>query len=141
MEQLKKDGLDEVAQNLLDLSEYWFGNAAGSTLLDELSAYVLEGGLCGLRLRKTLSAAGFQGGKLGAVKAQVFRSREEFENRYPWLKKHPYLLPVAWVMRGAKSLRIHREAMGQWTEQLKKNDRKQVAEQKARLRRFGFKEL
>lgn len=138
MGQLKRDGLDRIAQNLLDLSEYWFGDGPGSELLDELGAYILEGGLYGLSKRETLSGAGFHGGKLGAVKAQLFRSRDEFENRYPWLKKYPFLLPATWVMRGVKSLRIHRAALGRWTRQLNQNDRKEIEEHQARLKRFGF---
>lgn len=138
MDRLKQDGLDHIAQNVLDLSEYWFGDGLGSELLDELGAYVLEGGLYGLRKRDALSSAGFHGGKLGAIRTQLFRSRDEFENRYPWLKKYPFLLPVAWVMRGAKSLQTHRVAMGRWTRQLNQNNGKEIEEQKARLKRFGF---
>lgn len=29
----------------------------------------------------------------------VFPKREYLERRYPYLKKHPYMLPVAWVQR------------------------------------------
>ena len=29
----------------------------------------------------------------------VFPKREYLERRYPYLKKRPYLLPVAWVQR------------------------------------------
>lgn len=136
---LKADGLDRVAQNLLDLSEYWFGSGTGPELLDELGAYMLEGGLYGMGRRATLSAAGFHGGRLGAVKMQLFRSRGEFENRYPWLKKHPYLLPAAWVMRAVTSFRTHRDAVQSWTRQLSRDDREAIREQKERLQRFGFR--
>ena len=136
MDQLKRDGLIQIANNLLDLSEYWFGSAPGSELLNELGCYILEGGLYGMGKRETLSAAGLHGGKLGALKAQVFRSRDEFENRYPWLQKYPFLLPVAWMMRGMKSLRIHRGAMERWTKRLEQHDRDEVSAQRARLARF-----
>lgn len=135
---LAADGLEQVARNLLDLSEYWFGAGVGSELLDEMGAYILDSGLYGVGQRATLSVAGFQGGKLGAIKMQLFRSRGEFENRYPWLKKYPYLLPAAWVIRGITSLRTNRDAMHRWTKQLNQDDQEAVRQQMNRLQRFGF---
>lgn len=38
------------------------------------------------------------GGK-NSVLSTVFPKREYLERRYPYLKKRPYLLPVAWVQR------------------------------------------
>jgi len=139
MEQLKKDGLDQVTQNLIDLSEYWFGDGPGSELLDELGAYILEGGLYGLSSRNALSGAGLNGGKAGAVWRQVFRSREEFENRYPWLKRYPFLLPVAWGKRAVYTLTHNRKMVKQWSASLKQTSSSQIKEQAARLERFGFR--
>ena len=38
-------------------------------------------------------------GEKSSVLSTVFPKREYLERRYPYLKKHPYLLPVAWVQR------------------------------------------
>lgn len=38
-------------------------------------------------------------GKKSSVLRTVFPKREYLERRYPYLKKHPYLLPVAWIQR------------------------------------------
>lgn len=38
-------------------------------------------------------------GEKSGVLSTVFPKREYLERRYPYLKKHPYLLPVAWVQR------------------------------------------
>ena len=38
-------------------------------------------------------------GEKSSVLRTVFPKREYLEHRYPYLKKHPYLLPVAWVQR------------------------------------------
>lgn len=35
----------------------------------------------------------------GALLAAVFPSAKNLEGRYPWLKRHPYLLPAAWGSR------------------------------------------
>ena len=45
-------------------------------------------------------AARKQGRKTkGALLTSVFPSAAKLENRYPYLEKHPYLLPVAWCSR------------------------------------------
>jgi hypothetical protein len=45
-------------------------------------------------------AAQKQGRKArGGLAASVFPSAAKLEGRYPYLKKHPYLLPVAWCSR------------------------------------------
>lgn len=36
-------------------------------------------------------------GEKSSVLSTVFPKREYLERRYPYLKKRPYLLPVAWV--------------------------------------------
>ena len=46
----------------------------------------------------TLNAASRTGEK-SSVLSTVFPKREYLERRYPYLKKRPYLLPVAWVQR------------------------------------------
>ena len=38
-------------------------------------------------------------GEKSSVLRSVFPKREYLERNYPYLKKHPYLLPVAWVQR------------------------------------------
>ena len=38
-------------------------------------------------------------GEKSSVLSTVFPKREYLERRYPYLKKHPYLLPVAWAQR------------------------------------------
>ena len=38
-------------------------------------------------------------GEKSSVLSSIFPKKEYLERRYPYLKKHPYLLPVAWVQR------------------------------------------
>ena len=38
-------------------------------------------------------------GEKSGILSTVFPKREYLERRYPYLKKHPYLLPVAWAQR------------------------------------------
>lgn len=38
-------------------------------------------------------------GKKSSVLSSIFPKKKYFERRYQYLKKHPYLLPVAWIQR------------------------------------------
>ena len=38
-------------------------------------------------------------GEKSSVLSSIFPKKEYLERRYPYLKKHPYLLPVAWIQR------------------------------------------
>ena len=133
-ERLKTDGIFEAAHNLMDLSEYLFGNGEETPLMIEMADYVIKGGLYGDYKRGLASQAA--GGK--ALRKQVFRNRAEFENRYPWLKKYPFLLPVAWVMRLAKSFKKHRRKIGDWRKGMNAVSASEVERQRQALSRFGL---
>jgi len=77
-------------------------------LVDELPLLhdVLQAGIYGSsehsRLHSstiTLEAASAQKSAPGGILAAAFPSAKNLEGRYPWLKKQPWLLPVAWASR------------------------------------------
>ena len=133
-ERLKIDGIYQVASNLLNLSEYLFGEGEENPLMIEMTDYVLEGGLHGDYKRGLAS----QAASGNAVRKQLFRTRTEFENRYPWLKKYPFLLPVTWVMRAVQSLKKHRKSVREWCTGMKTVSSNDVDEQRKKLTRFGL---
>lgn len=135
---LERDGILTAAQNLLALSEWLFGDGETTPLLEELADYVLAGGLYGDTLRSKATEAANSGGTARAALRQIFRSRTEYENRYPWLKKFPFLLPVAWVLRLFGSLRRHRGKIRSWRRDMKRLPKEEVKAQKQRLKRFGL---
>ena len=48
----------------------------------------------------TLNAVkAIRAGEKSSVLSSIFPKKEYLERRYPYLKKHPYLLPVAWIQR------------------------------------------
>ena len=79
-----------------------------SEAVDELPMLedVLHAGIYGSAQRSrlhsstiTLEAAAAQKPTRGGILAAAFPSARNLERRYPWLKKQPWLLPVAWVRR------------------------------------------
>ena len=131
---LKKDNIYGAAHNLLNLSEYLFGDGKEAPLMLEMADYVLKGGLYGDYKRGLTSQAANE----KAVWKQLFRNRTEFENRYPWLKKYPYLLPAAWGIRLVQSFKNHREIISNWNREVKKIDQQEIEAQKERLKKFGL---
>ena len=138
MDRLRQDGIADAANNLLDLSEYLFGDGAGTEQMKEMTEYILIGGLYGDSTRSTATEAARAGGKGKAVVRQIFRNRTEFENRYPWLCKHPYLLPVAWVLRIIDSLRRNRNRINSWIADIKNTNTEEIKRQEEKLKRFGL---
>ena len=56
-------------------------------------------------------------GEKSSVLSSIFPKKEYLERRYPYLKKHPYLLPVAWIQRivhyaGEKQISMDNSAAG-----------------------------
>ena len=100
----------------------------------EMADYVLKGGLHGDYKRGLSSEAA--NGK--ALRKQLLRNRTEFENRYPWLKKYPFLLPIAWVMRIAQSWKRHKRKIISWQKDMHGVSSKDAEMQKQTLMRFGL---
>ena len=137
-DRLKADGIDAAAKNLLDLSEYLFGDGEETDLLKEMAEYVLEGGLYGDSKRGAAAETARSGSKCRAMIRQVLRNRTEYENRYPWLKRYPFLLPVAWVMRVWRSFHSNGKAIKEWRNGMRSVQKDEVKKQKERLTRFGL---
>lgn len=138
LNRLRQDGIADAAKNLLDLSEYLFGDGAETNLMKEMAEYILAGGLYGDSSRSSATEAAKSGGKGKALLRQIFRNRTEFENRYPWLCKHPYLLLVAWVLRITDSLRRNRNRIHSWVADMKNTSTEEITRQQEKLKRFGL---
>lgn len=100
----------------------------------EMAEYVLKGGLHGDYKRGLVS----QAASGNALRRQLFRSRAEFENRYPWLKKYPFLLPIAWAMRLVNSLKRHRRIIRSWQKEVSAVSHAEANVQRQVLARFGL---
>lgn len=135
---LQQDIIAEAAQNLIDLSEYLFTGEEATELVHEMADYILAGGLYGEAYRNAAAEAAKAGGKGKAVLRQFFRNREEFVNRYPWLRERLYLLPFAWILRGFNSLYRHPRIVRSWLNRMKAVNSQTIKEQNERLKRYGL---
>ena len=140
---LEADGIAKISRNLFDLSEYLFGDresipAGKVPLMEEMAEYILDGGLYGNNARKAAIENAMAGGKVKTLTRQIFRSQDEFENRYPWLKKKPFLLPAAWIMRIAQTWNTRKGVVKQWLKRMDSVTPEEVNEQREKMRRFGL---
>lgn len=135
-ERLRQDGILEAARNLLNLSEYLFGNGQETPQMNEMADYILGCGLYGDPRKGLVNQ--FAMGRSAAAMRQFFRTRAEFENRFPWLKRYPFLLPIAWMIRLIKSWKSHKKVIIEWLDASRGVTKEERKEQKEKLKRFGL---
>jgi hypothetical protein len=139
--ELKRFGLLDFARNIEQLAEAWFGNLPMTPLLEELGEYILTSGLQGTSERAMLNAMSLSSGgsRAAALWKKAFYPKAELEDRFPWCKGKPILLPAAWCARVYYAFTQHGRIVGRWirgTGQITKNE---LAEHREKLHRFGIR--
>ena len=137
-QELVKFGLLDFAKNIQDLSDWWFGDGERTSLLEELGLYILTSGSHGMTDRAVLNAVSLSGGKGEALLKKVFYPKAELEDRFPWCKGKPWLLPAAWCTRAFRAVTRHGSHIRTWGEKTGSVTREEVADQQEKLRRFGI---
>lgn len=139
-EELRKFELLAFAQNIEALADAWFGSGEMTPLLEGLGNYILTSGLHGREERAMLNAVSLSPGgtRRSALLKKAFHSRQEMEDRFPWCKGKPWLLPVAWCVRATKAVINHGDLIVKWGKGTGKFSQKEVSEQLALLKRFGI---
>lgn len=138
--ELEKFNLLEFAQKIEALADHWFGQGESTPLLEELGEYILSSGSHGIADRAMLNAVSLSpgGNRFSALRKKVFYSRAELEDRFPWCKGKPALLPVAWCVRAYRAVTKHGDLIVQWSKGTGKIEKNDVIENQEKLRRFGI---
>lgn len=138
--ELERAGLRLFAEQMEALAEMWFGTGQQTSHLEELGRYVLTSGAHGVEARAVLNAACFSPGGNGcsALLSRAFYPREELENRFPWSRGRPWLLPAAWCVRAFWAVTQHPGHILRWGRAAQSLSEQELKEQRERLRRFGF---
>ena len=139
--ELTRFGLLDFAKKIEQLADAWFGEQPMSPLLEELGEYILTSGSHGTTDRAMLNALSLSPGsnQFSALMKKAFYPRAELEDRFPWCKGKPLLLPAAWCARAYNAVTQHGSIIVNWgkgTGRISKND---VIENQERLRRFGIR--
>lgn len=118
LEELKKTELDRFFCLVMTAAARWFGlnlpeeiPAVEDALCEELFQYTMEAGVYGFHNRKLSREQVRKGaeegdGKKSALRKILFPRVEEIAKRYTYLKKLPFLLPIAWIDRVYRNRKI-----------------------------------
>ena len=138
LNKLKEDGIFKAAECLLELAEYLFGDLEPNDKIIDLANYVLDGDLHGDSRRSRVIELALVGTRNRAFFNQLFRNRTEYENRYSWVKKFPFLIPFAYLFRVVGSLKSHRHYIFNWKRTISSISEEEIRIQKERMQKWGL---
>jgi len=138
--ELERFCLLEFTRNIEALAEAWFTEGVLTEELTELAEYILTSGSHGTSARAMLNAVVLSPGgtQTSALMKRAFYSRAEMEDRFPWCKGKPWLLPIAWLVRAFRAVKNHGKLILQWGKGTGDVTKTQVTRQKEKLKRFGI---
>jgi len=136
--ELKRLGLLNFAVNIENLADCWFGNGEMTPVLEELAEYILTSRSHGHSERAMLNAVAISGSQSAAIMKKTFRSRAEMEDRFPWVKGKPWLLPVAWCVRAFKAVTKRGRLVTKWIKGTGNIEKDEIRRQREMLKRFGI---
>ena len=101
------DGLDATGLGVFNdkmdiLCECWFEDGKVNEDVEEMAEYIMLSGVYGNRTNHYLGGilrGAYSDKKSSFVLSRLFPSRVVAQNRFPVLKKFPFLLPFIWVVR------------------------------------------
>lgn len=104
-EEFVKCGLWDFVKHMEELSDIWLNGKPGSIYYEQLFDYMLECGIYGKDeygiWNKFTEHMNTKQNRLRLLIWYVFPPRKYLLQYYPWLKKNIFLLPIAWIVRGA----------------------------------------
>ena len=138
--ELERFGLLAFTQNIEALAQAWFGDGEMTPVLEELGEYILTSGSHGNMDRAMLNAVSLSAGgsRSSVLWSKVFYPRQELEDRFPWAKGRPWLLPAAWCVRAFRAVTKNGKQIVTWSKGTGTVSETQVAQQRAKLSRFGI---
>ena len=130
----------EFARNIEQLAECWFSGESMNLLLEELSEYIITSGSHGTTERAMLNAVSLapDHSAASALWRRAFYPRAELEDRFPWCRNKPVLLPAAWIARAFGVVTKRGHLILQWHKGTGKIAKEDARQQREKLKRFGI---
>ncbi len=139
-QELERIGMLEFSRNIEALADAWFSDGEMTSLLEELGEYILTSGSHGITQRKMLNAVSLSSGgsRSSALLGRIFYPRQELEDRFPWCKGKPWLLPAAWLSRVYDTVTKRSHLIVEWTKGTGQFSKEEIKTQQEMLKRFGI---
>lgn len=138
--ELTRFGLLAFARNVEELASAWFGSGEMTPVLAELGDYILTSGSHGFTDRAILNSVTLSSGgnRASALWRKVFYPRSELEDRFPWCKDKPLLLPAAWCVRAFRAVTRRGDLVLKWAKETGSVSPEEIRKQRELLNRFGI---
>lgn len=103
-QEMQSLNLEVFTRHMRKLTKIWFEEEEGTEFYDELTAFMVRSGTFGtIQHAKAQRVAAvnkkFLIGQIRVWMSKIFPEYIFMKHQYPYLKKCPFLLPVAWVQR------------------------------------------
>lgn len=133
-------GMLDFARNIEALADAWFSDGEMTPLLEELGNYILTSGSHGTSDRAMLNAVSLSSGgnRTSALLRRIFYPRQELEDRFPWCKGKPWLLPAAWLSRVYDTVTKRSHLILKWAKGTGQYSSNEINNQREMLNRFGI---
>ncbi len=105
--ELKKCGLYDFENNMRNLAYIWMEQKKCSIFYENLFEYMVNCGIYGKRINGVWGQLAKEtGDNIALAKIRYyFPSISFMKEKYPWLGNKPFLLPLAWVLRGTTGIK------------------------------------
>ncbi len=144
--EIEKLKLLEFYNNSMNLLKVWFDNAKDDEISQLMTEWVFSSGAYGIEKRKDLSAILRK--KAGASKyleskfkiyiRKLFPEFKSMKQKYGFLKKMPFLLPVMWLIRLIEVVLFSRSKIRKEQEKIKALSEERISAHQQALLRVGL---
>ncbi|MBR2421188.1 MAG: nucleotidyltransferase family protein [Oscillospiraceae bacterium] len=146
MEKLK---LRQFYGHISRLLAVWFEGAEPDDRTEFISEFIFASGSWGSMEQRVVSesvrnmhrSGTGAGGKLRYFWRLAFPSRESLQEKYPVLRKAPWLLPVIWLVRPVRKLLFERESLGRQKRVMDAMTRENLDERHRMLKYVGLDQI
>lgn len=144
--ELEKLQLDVFYENTLRMLQVWFEDAREDAVVAFMTEVIFVSGNFGLLDKRMLSHSVKHMKDKSAVKWEwlrhlaeaLFPGHEIIDNQYPVLRKHPWLLPVFWIVRWFDKFLFQRDVVSRRYRQLKMFNEENIDSHRQALQYVGL---
>ena len=139
-DRLQKLGLQEFERNIRQLSEYWFNGGESTEQVKKLEAYIASSGWVGTAEQKLalMSEEHAKDNKLLYAFNYIFQPAKKMQGTYKYLRKYPFLAPIAWGDRLIKALFVRKGAVKKFWHRYDNVSSDKIHELKGLMKEIGL---
>lgn len=137
---LAEFGLAEFEANIRGLSEYWFCEGAKNNKIELLEQYIVQSGWTGTMEQKLAltSKEHVKDNRFLYLMNYIFKPAKEMQGTYKYLRKYPFLAPLAWTDRIFKAVFVRKGAVNSFWHRYDDIDAESIDSLKGLMKEIGL---